>query len=256
MKNVICFILVFVTGLGMFAQKPADSIQVKTGRKKMLEFSAGYSVAFGAYASVDKSDKKSGYASNGWLLQLNYASIGPYNVGFAFQYTYQNNKLNSSASQIRPNGWSSGTLGPGSWSNHYLMVGPVYNATFKKINVDARILGGLIVSSSANFTTQDPTDTTGMKRDANLAGGFGYGISAGVGYAVSSHLILKINVSLMGGWPMKNREYASQWIGTATYIDPVTGIKYYKPIYSSAVEYDINKVVTTFNPLFGIIYRF
>jgi hypothetical protein len=69
-------------------------------------------------------------------------------------------------------------------------------------------------------------------------------------------MVVKINFSLMGGWPVKNREYASQWIGTATYIDPVTGVKYYKPIYSSSVEYDINKIVTTFNALIGLVYRF
>lgn len=251
----ILFFVIMMNSV-LFAQQKADSAVKPANVTRAFELSAGYSMVMGSYAALDKTNDKAGYASNGWHVQLNYSRVGRHNFGIALQYTYQNNPLNDSASNIVPNGWSSGTLGPGSWSNHYLMLGPVFMKSYGKIVLDAKILGGAIVSSSDNFTTPDPTDTTGLDKDENLGFGFGYGISVGAGYAFSSHFMIKLNVNLTGGWPGINREYAAQYLGTRSYRDPVTGVISYKPFYSAPVEYDIKKVVTTFSPSLGLVYRF
>lgn len=225
-------------------------------RNMGLEISAGYAMVMGDYKAIDKQNNKAGYATNGWQLQLTFDWMGKKDFGMAFQYTYQHNPLDDSTASLVPNGWSSGTLGPGSWSNHYLMLGPVYMKRIKRLHLDGKILIGAIVSSTDNFTTQNPYDTTGIKKDVNLGVGFAYGISFGVGFAVSSHLALKLNFGLLGGWPGKNRSYPSQYLGTEQVYDPLTGLNYYVPIYSAPVEYEIKKVVTTFNPSFGLVYRF
>ena len=248
--------LVFIMGTGLFAQQPSDSVKVRKYRNMGFEFSAGYSMVMGNYSELDKENKKAGYSTNGWLAQLTYHWLGPKNFGLAIQYSFQNNPLADSTKSICPDGWSSGTLGPGSWSNHYLLIGPVFIKTIKKVYIDAKILGGIIVSSSANFTTQDPSDTTGMKKDINLGAGFAYGFSAGIGYAFSSHLALKVNAAFMGGWPMKKRQYGSKFLYFKEYRDPITGLIVTEAVYSTPVTYEIKKVVTTFNVTLGLVYRF
>jgi len=226
------------------------------GRTKVLEFSAGYSMALGSYRSLDRNDKKSGYATDGWQVQIAINWLSKKDLGFSLQYTLQKNPLADSTRNVVPAGWSSGTLGPGSWFNHYLLVGPVFMKSFGKIHFDARILGGLLVSSSSNFTTPNPGDTTGTTNDINLGAGFGYGISASAGYAFGKHVSLKMTLGLMGGWPGRDKQYGSQVVGSETYKDPVTGLLVTKPIYSAPIEYDIKKVVTTLNLSMGLVYRF
>jgi hypothetical protein len=163
--------------------------------------------------------------------------------------------MGNATTLVFPNGIPD-SLGSGAWSNHYLMAGPVFMKTIGRIHIDAKVLGGAIISSSANFNTPNPTDTAGFSSNENIATGFAYQLSAGVGYAFSSHIALKFNLNLMGGWPGASRSYGSQLIGYEEYKDPITGIKYFTPVYSAPVEYEIKKVVTTLNPSLGLVYRF
>jgi len=256
MKKTALFLSLFFSFGLLFAQTtPENQLPVKK-RRLGLEATGGYSMVFGTYSSIDKSNKKSGYATAGWQVQLTFDWMGQKDFGLALQYTFQKNPLSDTTGFIVPDGWSSGTLGPGTWTNHYLMLGPVFMKQFGKLHVDARIMAGVIVSSSSNFTTPDPTDTSGTKKNINLGTGFAYEFSAGVGYAVSDHVTFKFNLSLMGGWPTKSKKYGSQYLGTSKEVDPISGIVYYQPIYSAPVEYEIKKVVTTLNPTIGLVYRF
>jgi hypothetical protein len=67
---------------------------------------------------------------------------------------------------------------------------------------------------------------------------------------------IKFNLNYLAGWPGKERQYYSQLIGYNEYIDPITGIKIVEPIYSAPVQYEIKKVVSTLNPMLGLIFRF
>jgi hypothetical protein len=60
----------------------------------------------------------------------------------------------------------------------------------------------------------------------------------------------------MGAWPVMSRQYGSQYLGMKKYIDPVTGLPEYEPIYSAPIEYEIKKTVTTLSPSLGFVYRF
>ena len=75
-----------------------------------LEFSGGYSMAMGNYNAVDTLDAKSGYATNGWQVQLTFDWMGKKDFGMAIQYTFQKNLLDKSTEVWRPDGWSSGCL--------------------------------------------------------------------------------------------------------------------------------------------------
>ena len=196
-------------------------------------------MALGAYSSSDMKNKKSGYATSGWQVQAAFDWMGKKDFGMALQYTFQRNPMEHAANLVFPNGIPD-SVGSGAWSNHYLMLGPVFMKVVKRFYMDAKVLGGVIVSSGSNFSTPDPTDTTGFRYNSNVATGFAWQISAGAGVMISSHFALKINVNLMGGWPAKSRQYGSQLIGYVKYKDP-NGIEYTKPVYSAPVEYDIKK---------------
>jgi len=221
-----------------------------------LDFSAGYSLPIGNYGAYDKTNKKSGYASYGYLVQVAFDWMGKKDFGLAIQYTFQHNQLKDTASHVVIDGMNNVTLGPDAWSNHYLMIGPVFMKSIRKIYIDAKILGGVILSSSSNFNTPDPTDTSRLRYNNNFATGFSWQISAGIGYKISPHVALKFNLNLMGGWPDARKQYRSQLIGYEKYFDPVTGLTYDKPVYSAPVEYLIKKVITTVNPSIGLVYRF
>jgi hypothetical protein len=255
MKNTIALLFLCATYSVIYAQVPAAKSDSVIHRGMAIEVSGGYSVALGTYASSDRQNKKSGYATNGWQVQVTFDWLGKKDFGLALSYAYQRNPAKEAANQVFPNGIPD-SLGSGSWSNHYLMIGPVFMKNIGNFQVDGKISGGVMVSSSPVFDTPDPTDSTGGKYNKNIATGFSYQVSAGFGYRVSSHLAVKLNVNLMGGWPGANRQYSSQLIRYETYKDPVTGVEYTKPVYSAPVEYDIKKVVTTLNPTIGLVYRF
>ncbi len=239
----------------VFAQNSAPDPANPVNHRMGLEASAGYSVALGAYSSHDNGNEKSGYAHNGWQMQVTFDWMGKKDFGMALQYTFQRNQVNGLCNLIYPNGTPDTTV-TNPWSNHYLMAGPVFMKALGKLHLDAKLLGGVIVSSGSGFDTRNPTDTAVISYSKNIATGFGFQLSGGVGYNFTRHFALKFNLALLGGWPGKNRQYPSQLVGTAFYKDPVTGIEYQKPIYSAPVEYDIKKVVMTLNPSLGVVFRF
>ncbi|MCX6269432.1 MAG: hypothetical protein NTW16_19110 [Bacteroidetes bacterium] len=255
MGKVFLFILLCVCNLDTYAQSSEARPDTAVHRNTGLELSAGYSLPLGAYASSDMADKESGYASGGWLVQLTFNWMGKKDFGLAVQYSYQQNPMHNAANLLFPNGIPD-SIGSGSWSSNYLMAGPVFMKTIRKIHLDFKVLGGAIISSGDNFDTPDPADTAKLKSTSNVATGFAYQISAGVGYTISAHLTFKFNLSLLGGWPGISRHYGAQLLGYDVVKDPVTGIETIEPVYSAPVEYDVKKIVSTLNPSIGLVYRF
>jgi hypothetical protein len=209
----------------------------------------------GDFASSDQENDRSGCATGGWHAQLTFDWMLQKDFGVALQYTYQRNLIEDGFNSVFPNGIPD-SAGSGAWSNNYLLVGPVFMKTIGRLYIDAKLLGGLLISTGTMFDIPDPSDTTGMSSTTNVAAGFAYQVSAGVGFAVSSHFIIKFNLSIQGGWPAVSKEYGSRFIGYEEYINPKTGLPYYEAIYSAPITYEIKKVVTTFNPAIGLVYRF
>jgi len=255
MKKALLILVLHASCVALFAQNPEQKSQPAVTRNMGIEVSAGYSMPFGSYASSDRQNDKTGYAVNGWLMQVTFDWMGKKDFGLAFQYSYQKNAMKDAVNLVYPNGITD-SAGSRPWSNNYLLAGPVFMKNIGRLHLDAKILGGVIVSSGSAFDTPNPQDTMTSSFNKNVATGFGYQVSGGVGFAFSAHVALKLNVGLLGGWPGKNRQYGSQLIGWVTYKDPVTGIEYQKPVYSAPVEYDIKKVVSTFNASLGLVFRF
>jgi len=255
MKKELIFCLLLALSTILHAQNRSDTSTNAVKRNMAFEFGAGYSLPLGNFASSDKSNKMSGFATGGWQAQLTFDWMGKKSFGLALQYTYQRNPMEHAANMVYPNGIPD-SLGSGAWSNHFLLIGPVFMKRFNRFQIDAKILGGALISAGKAFDTPSPADSTKLSYSSNIATGFGYAFSVGAGYNLSSHWTFKVQVSLMGGWPSASRNYGSQLIGYEEHKDPVTGIVYTTPVYSAPIDYDIKKVVTTLNPSLGLIYRF
>jgi len=255
MKNSLLLLIFLCAFSKLSAQTSETKPEEKKNHNMALEFSAGYSLPFGNYAAIDSANEKSGYAKSGFQVQIALDWMGKSDFGLAVQYTFQRNPLKDTAAFFIPTDRNA-PLGTGSWTNHCLMGGPVFMKTLKKVYLDAKILGGIILSSGTNFNTPDPTDTTGIRYSRNTGTGFVYQISAGVGLKVSANLALKFNLSLLGGWPEAKKQYKPQIIRYEKHIDPITGFTYQEAVYSAPVDYSIKKVISTVNPSIGLVYRF
>ena len=229
--------------IGYCEDKPKDK---KTKEKQRIYMDAlvGCAVPLGSYAKADPTNEKAGYATPGFIFQLNIDWLGKNEFGIAFQYNYQYNPYKKSAKDMIPFERKD-SLGSGGWSNHYLLIGPVYLKQVNRILIDIKVLGGLILSSCGLFSTIDPASKL---KSTNLGMNFGYGFKAGVGYFVTKNISLMVNISFLGGTPKIDKQYEARFIG----IDPVTG----DYIYTAPVEIQTKLPVSTINACAGILYKF
>ena len=256
MKQIFLATVLICLFLAATAQTLDSPPKEKKIKGSTLEFSAGYSFAIGKYSGYDQSQEKSGYAGNGYQVSVGFNWMGKKNLGLAIQYIFQKNPLKDTAARVMIPGLKNTTLGDVPWTNHYLLFGPVYMKTIGKFYIEAKVLGGIVFSWNSVFYTPNPADTTMQQYDKNIAKGFAYHVSAGAGWMISPHMTVKFNVGLLGGWPQASKSYNTTVIGYEQYIDPVTGIRYYKPVYSSAASYSFKKVISTINPVIGLVYHF
>jgi len=251
MKNSLLLLLMISLVSTAFAQSDTTAKKKIVKTQNMdIEFTVGYSFALGDYKKFDKSYPKSGYAANGWLAQLTFDWLGKRDFGLAFQYTYQRNPLLDTASNINPTGTDTNyRLGPGAWSNNYFTAGPVYHHFFNRISLDFKILIGVLITSSSNFSMLDPTTRQTVNNTATF---FAYHFSAGIGYKVSSHFALKVNACYLGANPSVTKQF--------NYTIKVEKVDQYGNIYFvdefQRSETTIKKVVSTLNIGLGVIYKF
>jgi len=236
----ILFVLLILSPFSGFAQK--DTQEKKAGEKQgiYLDASAGASFPLGTYANDDPKNDATGYAKPGFFIQANADWMGKTNFGLAFQLSYQNNSLKDTAKSVYSYG---ATIGSGNWSNIYIMAGPVFLKQIKKMVIDAKLLGGFLISTSPVFQTTDP-DT--KLKEGGTGTGFALGVNIGVGYALSQKVSLKLTLGYLAGFPKRDSQTA-QVISIDT-----TG----HFIYSAPIGVTIKKTVSTFNTGLGIIYKF
>lgn len=239
----------------LYCRSSNESVDTLRSRRSFFNFSAGYSIPFGKYQSRDKQEGTSGFAGPGLrlLVGLDWFQRGP--LGISLQYSNQVNPLEDPSTLVYPNGFPSGT-NPRAWNNHYLLLGPVFRHTWNNIFITARVMAGGMVSYGSMFDTPDPTDTTGYSSDMNLAGGFAWSAGGEIGYQFSHGPGISLTLDFMGGWPGKSRQYPAMFLRWEPYYNPVTGITEYKAIYTSPVDYEIKKVVTSFTIGLGIVFPF
>jgi hypothetical protein len=241
MGKTLLYILLIMLPVSVFCQKNPEEKKAKEKPNIYLDASAGVSFPLGNYANDDPESEESGYAKTGFFIQANADWMGKNIVGLAFQLTYQSNSLKETAKNVTLDG-SISPIGSGNWSNIYLMAGPVFLKQINKLAIDAKLVGGFLVSASPVFKTTNPETKVD---EGKTATGFAMGVNIGVGYAISSRVSLKITLGYNAGFPKRESQTVN------VYVDS-TG----QYIYTIPMDITRKRTVTTFNTGLGIIYKF
>ena len=237
----ILFVLLF--SFSGFSQKDTKEKKAKEKQKIYLDASFGASFPLGNYAKENPKVKETGYANTGFFIQANADWMGKNDFGLAFQLTYQNNSLKDTAKTIYAYG-STNPIGLGNWSNIYVMAGPVFLKQIKIFSIDAKLVGGFLISTSPVFKTTNPETKL---NEGGTGTGFALGVNIGMGLTIYKKVTLKLTLGYLAGFPKIERQYNAYVIGMDT-----TG--HY--VYSAPVDITIKKTVSTFNAGAGIIYKF
>jgi hypothetical protein len=241
MKSIYILTVFLLIPFLVYSQA-TESAPVKSSKGIYLGADLNGSLPLGAYSDYNFDDGKSGYSNFGFLGQVNCDLVSKSNFGLAFQYSYQYNPLKDTAKNVQPSGIPA-PLGTGGWSNHYLMGGPVYLNFFGKLFFEAKILAGLIISTSSLFKTMDP-ETKAISANAGI--GFAYEINIGIGVSLSPKVALKFNAGYLGATPKISKQYPPEIVG-------VDSAGYY--IYSAPVTIETKRTISSFNFGLGLVYK-
>ncbi|MDP4281962.1 MAG: hypothetical protein Q8867_07390 [Bacteroidota bacterium] len=243
MKKLFLICVVILYSMCGFPQIAARTGSGKELRHFFLDFSGGISLPTGVYSSTDLSRSKAGFASSGFVGQLNLIWMGKKNLGFDIQYCFLHNPYVSGNESVIPEGYNE-ELGSHGWSNHFFLAGPVYIKPIGKFSIDVLLLGGVIFSSTSFFNEKNPVSGTLNK---NVGSGFAYEAGIGLGYNITSRLVVKANLNYMEGFPDVDRQYYLY-----TPADSTSGT----PGYSTVTTHATHKVVSSFNMGAGILFKF
>lgn len=240
-KILLLTCLLFLPFL-IFSQEKVKKTNADSAGRVYLDACGGLSIPLGSYSKTDVKNSGSGFATLGFLGQVNLDWIGKGNYGIGLQYTFQNNTLKSVVKNDTLPGMSQ-ALGTGSWSNHYLMTGLVVLKFIHKIYIEGKALIGVVISSSPVFKTVDPIYKT---PSTNRGIGLAYGIQAGVGYTVSPRVTVKASLEYLLGNPKIHHQYGAQQT-----LDTITGTL----IYSAPVTLETKRTVSALLIKAGIVVK-
>lgn len=252
MRNLVVMMMIFLLPYSVMAQETSSNKKPAEPNLFFLEGSFGVSTPVGSYLNAEPENKKSGFAKTGYLFQVTLDWMGKKDIGMAIQYSNQNNPIQSSLKYDTLPGRTY-PMGSGSWSNHYFLIGPVYYKEIKKFVIDVKILGGVVLAFSPlfNYTSPDSLHRT-VK---GYGSGFAYEFAVDGGYSVSSRLQVKVGICFLGAFPTFHKQYGGEYMGTDTYVDPVTHAVEYVNVYAPAVLIDLKNYITTFNASVGVIIK-
>jgi hypothetical protein len=242
MTKILLLTCLFFLPFLIFSQEKVKKANADSAGKIYLDASGGISVPLGSYAKADVKNSSSGFATPGFLAQLNFDWIGKDNYGLGLQYTFQYNPLKSSVKNDTLSGIGE-AIGMGSWSSHYLMAGLVFLKFIHKVYLEGRALIGIVLSSSPLFKTIDPVYHT---PSTNMGIGLAYGIQVGAGYTVSPRVTVKASLEYLIGNPKIHHQYGAQQT-----LDTVTGTL----IYSAPVTMETKRIVSALLVKAGIVVK-
>jgi hypothetical protein len=260
MRNYFYLLLVMMIPAVLMGQEPSKDKKVREKQRIFLEGSLGVSTPLGSYMTDDRQDKKSGFARTGYLFQATCDWMGKKDLGLAIQYSYQHNPIASSAKNDTLPGRTF-PLGTGSWSNHYIMIGPVYYKELNKFTLDVKLLGGVVLAFSPLFSYTSPDST--LKTVTNYGSGFSYQFAVGGGYSLSSRLRIKLDISFLGAIATFSKHFGGDYLETVPARDPETGEILrdefgriiYVDVYSPLISLDLKNIISTFNASIGVIFK-
>ena len=252
MRTVIISLVIVFSSLLIFGQEKKNDKNEPEKEQLIFEGSAGVSLPFGTYAERNRENENAGFADPGFLIQFTGAWMGKYDLGLAIQYSFQRNPLISAAHNDTLEGRTY-PIGPGNWSNHYALIGGVYNKQIKKFLVNVKLMGGLVFAFSPlfNYTSLDSLH----KQTTGYGSGFAYQVAVAGGYSISPRWHLKLEASLLGGIPTFHKQYGGEYLYTATTRDPQTGAIRYYNVYAPAVLLDLKNYINTFNVSLGVVFK-
>lgn len=242
MTKILLLTCLFFLPFLIFSQEKLKKANADTTGRIYLDASGGMSIPLGSYASGDLNNTGSGFATPGFLGQVNLDWIGKDNYGLGLQYTFQHNSLKNSVKGEKQKGLDQ-PLETGSWSNHYLLAGLVVLKFIHKFYIEGKALIGVVLSSSPIFNTVDPIYKT---PSTNTGAGVAYGVQLGAGYSVSRRVTVKANIEYILGNPKIHRNYGAQVIG---YNDTL-GL-----IYSAPLNVETKRTVSALLIKAGIVVK-
>ncbi|MFC2101853.1 hypothetical protein ACFLS7_02565 [Bacteroidota bacterium] len=249
MKTTTFIVLMLLIATLSSAQSDTVSQQSTKSRNVKLDVFAGYTMAFGKYINTDRDDGQSGYAANGFFIQVSGSWLGKRGLGLGLSYCFQNNAI--AAPDTIPAGHYE-PLGSKHWSNHYLLAGPVFSREFGKWLLTLKFQGGGVLSFSPAFRIWMPSSDSLNINDTRLSDGPGFGVAmqalAGIGYRVTNNLSVNLAFSYLGGNPVRMKSY-SQYIYET---DPATGVQ--TPVFVKG-EIERKKKISTFNIGLGLVFK-
>ena len=250
MFRTILLVLVFSASVSVLpAQDTVQGAAPKKGSRMTIDFSGSYSLALGKYAAKDKEQESSGFASGGFVAQFKVNWLGRKDFGLGISYAYQQNALQKEASDVVIPGGDTNGLGTRSWSNHYLLAGPVMVKEFNRWTVDAALLVGFVVAGSPNFTMLVPVDSVHTSVSSGAGTGFAYQFRVAAGYRVSNRIILTAGFSFLGGSPTRKKENYVYAV-----VEDPPGSGNFIPTNQGYTEVR-KKKISTFNPGIGMIIK-
>jgi opacity protein-like surface antigen len=232
MRKIYLLVCVLFSPFLIFSQEAVKKSDSATAGGIYLDASGGVSLPLGSYANADVKNQGSGFASPGFLIQVNLDWTGKGNFGIGLEYTFQYNPLKSSVKNDTLSGMGQ-AIGTGAWTNHYLMPGVVFVKFFHKLYIEGKAMIGIVISSSPVFKTVDPVYHT---PSTNSGTGLAWGIQAGAGYAVSPRVTVKASV-----------EYGAQPSG----VDSLTGAI----IYSAPINMETKRTVSALLIKAGVVVK-
>jgi hypothetical protein len=252
MRNPFYLFLLLITPVIVLGQSSTSDTPETRTRRIFIEGSAGVSVPLGQYKKTDPKTNKSGFANTGFLAQITGDWMGKKDLGVALQYTFQSNPISSSSKNDTLPGRFF-PLGTGSWTNHYLMLGPVYIKQIKKLTLNAKILGGIVFAVSPLFSYTSPD--VNLETVKNYGTGVSFQFAFAAGYSVSSRVSLKLEAGYIGAFPAFKKEFGGEYLETRTVYNEETHKWETFDVYSPIVELDLKNYISTINASAGIIIR-
>jgi hypothetical protein len=242
MRKLFLLSILIIMPFLLFSQKAITKSDTTSSTRIYLDGSVGFAFPLGDYSKKDLKNDNSGFASQGFMGQINLDWIGKQDYGLGLQYTFESNPLSSSVKNDTLTGMGK-ALGNSAWINHYLMAGLVVIKHFQKIYFEGKALVGIIISTSPIFNSTDPATKISS---SNAGVGLAYGAQVGIGYAVSPRVTVKANVEYLAGTPKIHHTYGAEVIGVDT-----SG----RFIYSPPIDVETKRTVSSLFIKAGIVVK-
>ncbi|MFQ3575965.1 MAG: outer membrane beta-barrel protein [Cytophagales bacterium] len=174
-------IVLMLTSILTFAQE--------NQKTSYLGINLGVSFPKDDYGSKEFKDE-SGYALAGILIDLESAFMFHKNFGFGGKLGFFANAMDVETGKKNLGLSDEANLKATNWNNRYLMFGPQFVLTSRKVFFDFKVQGGLLNSSTPEITYNIPpfgTATQSSAKATTLAYGFGFGTRINVSEKVALH---------------------------------------------------------------------